>query len=118
MQRGPQSLLVVPTLVERLEDVDELRLGEAVEVGRHGVEFPDVILLLIRVDGTVRNAELSGPIGEAFVLRCEPSGKGDDAIPERAIPAGTRNGKWVDDKVGQVGLHESPRIPVERNGTQ
>ncbi len=113
VQCGPQGLLVVPSLVEGLEDVDELSLVEAVEASYHRVEFPDVFLALVRLEGTALDAETFGPVGEAVVRRGEPPGERDDAIPQRILGAGAGDRQGIQHVEVHVRLHKTPRIPVE-----
>ena len=113
VQCGPQGLLVVPSLVEGLEDVDELSLVEAVEAGHHGVELPDMVLLLLRLQGATPDAETFGPVGEAVVRCREPPGERDDAIPQRILGAGAGDRQGIQHVEVHVRLHKTPRIPVE-----
>ena len=118
VQCGAEGLLVVPSLVEGLEDVDELSLVEAVEAGYHRIELPDMVLLLLRLQGATPDAETFGPFGEAVVRCREPSGQSDDVVLEPALRARPRDREGVQDEKGQMRLHESPRIPIEGERAQ
>ena len=111
----PQGLLVVPSLVEGLEDVDELSLVEAVKAGHNRVERPDMVLLFLRLEGSAPDAETLGPSGETGVGGSEPAGESDDTVPERLRGSG-RGPEGIQHVVIHVGFYKTSRIPVERNG--
>ncbi len=117
-QSGLETLLVVPSLVESLEHVDELNLAEAIQVGHNGIEFMDTILPVVRIERTALDAHPSGPFAESFVHRREPPGECDEAIPERALTVQSRDGERVQHEESQMRLHEPSRVPVERDGTE
>lgn len=58
LRRG-EAIFVVPAFVEGFEDVDELALGQSVEVRHHGVEFVDVVGLHVRVQRLIVTAKMA-----------------------------------------------------------
>ena len=98
---------MVPSLMEGLEDVDELSLVEAVEVGHDGVEFPDVFLALVRIKGAASDADPLSPFGETVVRGREPRSKRNYAVAERTLFVQSRNGKRIDNEEVELSLNET-----------
>ena len=77
-----EALLVVPTFVEGLEDMNELGLAQAVEMGDHGVELVDHVLLLIGRKRTALDAYCFRPVDKPLVRAGKPPPDFHSALPE------------------------------------
>ena len=68
---GIETILIIPTFMKGLEDVDELRLRQAVEVCDNRVEFMEHVVLLVFREWPTLDADGIGPRREALVRTCE-----------------------------------------------
>ena len=111
---GVETIPEVPTLMKSLEDVDELCLGQAVEVRHDRIQLVDHVVLLVRLEWPTLDTDGIGPGPEAFVGASQPPRKSDHAPPPCVVTRGTRDRERVEDKVVQMRFDEPPRVPVER----
>src|SRR5579875_1323580 len=81
LERGFQTIGVIPAFVESFEDVRELRFGEAVEMRDDGVELVDHVLLFIFRKRPAFDADRFGPLAVPLVRAREPAGKRDRSLP-------------------------------------
>ena len=73
LEHRRESLLVVPPVVERLEDDFDVLAGEAVQVGDDGVKLLDLLLFRVLVERTVFDAHRVGPIGKTVSCSRKPA---------------------------------------------
>jgi hypothetical protein len=78
---GLEPFAILPTFMEGFEDMVQVRFGQPVEVGHHGVEFVDEIVLLVARQGPALNAYGGGPLLEAPILGGESACNLNDALP-------------------------------------
>ena len=62
-----ESRLVIPSFVESLKDMAELRLVEAIEMRHNGVKFMDFVLPVLCFELSVLAACGLCPVGEAVI---------------------------------------------------
>ena len=57
----------IPSNVKGLENVNQLRLAEAVEMSNYGVEFIDHVVFLFRDERSVIDTNYRCPLGKSLV---------------------------------------------------